>query len=277
MVAFRLPNNFRAIFAEGAFNAAFLPRYTAAATKDGHGADIRRHALRRRCFLLAGFRAARPARSRPRLHARESLRSWPRASPTTRIRCTLPSSFPGSLSLSALHHHRDADLRHVERGGKFRAAAASPILLNIAMIGTLLAASYFPSAAHAAAYGVLIAGFLQLLYMVRAGAKNGLHLHLRLPRWRPEVKEFAGGARQRDGGRGQRADRAFHRHLIASFLPSGELTALYYADRINQLPMGIIGVALGTVLLPEMSAKLAAQDEKARASRRTARSSWACC
>jgi putative peptidoglycan lipid II flippase len=50
--------------------------------------------------------------------------------------------------------------------------------------------------------------------------------------------------------------------IIASFLVSGELTALYYADRINQLPMGIVGVALGTVLLPEMSARLAAGEER---------------
>lgn len=50
--------------------------------------------------------------------------------------------------------------------------------------------------------------------------------------------------------------------VIASFLPSGDLTALYYADRINQLPMGIIGVALGTVLLPEMSTRLAQGDER---------------
>jgi putative peptidoglycan lipid II flippase len=50
--------------------------------------------------------------------------------------------------------------------------------------------------------------------------------------------------------------------LIASFLPPGDLTALYYADRINQLPMGIIGVALGTVLLPEMSARLASGDAR---------------
>jgi putative peptidoglycan lipid II flippase len=48
--------------------------------------------------------------------------------------------------------------------------------------------------------------------------------------------------------------------LIASFLPSGSLTALYYADRINQLPLGVLGIALGTVLLPEMSTRLAKED-----------------
>ena len=48
--------------------------------------------------------------------------------------------------------------------------------------------------------------------------------------------------------------------FIASFLPAGSRTALYYADRINQLPLGVLGIALGTVLLPEMSARLAKGD-----------------
>jgi putative peptidoglycan lipid II flippase len=262
MVAFRLPNNFRAIFAEGAFNAAFLPRYTAAATKTGTAptSAATRFAddvfswqvfvqlallvlalafMREIVAVLAPGFAGNP----DQMHLAVEL---------SRI------SFPYLICITIVTQI-SAMLNAV---GKFRAAAASPILLNLAMIGTLLTASYFPSAAHAAAYGVLIAGFLQLLYMVRAGAKNGLHLHLRLPRWRPEVKEFAGALGNATVGAGSVQIGLFIDTLIASFLPSGELTALYYADRINQLPMGIIGIALGTVLLPEMSAKLASHDEK---------------
>src|SRR6185295_8616433 len=74
--------------------------------------------------------------------------------------------------------------------GKFRAAAASPILLNLAMIGTLGLARFFPNAAYAAAYGVLIAGFLQLIFMVWAAMRAGLHLRLHAPRWTPQVKDF---------------------------------------------------------------------------------------
>jgi putative peptidoglycan lipid II flippase len=263
MVAFRLPNNFRAIFAEGAFNAAFLPRYTAAATKTGTAptSAATRFAddvfswqvlvqlvllvlalafMRQIVAVLAPGFAGNP----DQMHLAVEL---------SRI------SFPYLICITIVTQI-SAMLNAV---GKFRAAAASPILLNLAMIGTLLSASTFPSAAHAAAYGVLIAGFLQLLYMVRAGAKNGLHLHLRLPRWRPEVKEFARALGNATVGAGSVQIGLFIDTLIASFLPAGELTALYYADRINQLPMGIIGVALGTVLLPEMSARLAAHDEKA--------------
>ena len=64
--------------------------------------------------------------------------------------------------------------------------------------------------------------------------------------------------------------------LIASFLPTGALSALYYADRINQLPIGVVGIAVGTVLLPEMSRRLAAGDEKGAASRKRAASSSRC-
>src|SRR5262249_62047666 len=54
--------------------------------------------------------------------------------------------------------------------------------------------------------------------------------------------------------------------LIASYLPTGALSALYYADRINQLPIGVVGIAVGTVLLPEMARRLAAGDERGAAS-----------
>jgi putative peptidoglycan lipid II flippase len=262
MVAFRLPNNFRAIFAEGAFNAAFLPRYTAAATKTGSAptSSAARFAndvfawqfaaqlvllvlalafMRQIVTVLAPGFADNPDQMRL-------------ATDLARI------TFPYLLCITIVTQI-SAMLNAV---GKFRAAAAAPILLNAAMIGALLGMRVFPSAAHAAAYGVLLAGILQLLYIVWAAGQAGLHLRLRLPRWRPEVKDFLRALGAATVGAGSVQIGLFIDTLIASFLPSGDLTALYYADRINQLPMGIIGVALGTVLLPEMSAKLAAKDEK---------------
>jgi len=262
MVAFRLPNNFRAIFAEGAFNAAFLPRYTAAATKAGTAptSAATRFAddvfswqvavqlallilalvfMRQVVMLLAPGFADNP--DQMRLAVELSRLSFPYLICITIV-----------TQLSAM-------LNAVDR---FRAAAAAPILLNVAMIGTLLAVPLFPSAAHAAAYGVLIAGILQLLFMIRAAARSGLHLRLKLPTWRPEVKEFVTALGAATIGAGSVQIGLFIDTLIASFLPSGDLTSLYYADRINQLPMGIIGIALGTVLLPEMSARLANKDER---------------
>ncbi|HYM18253.1 MAG TPA: murein biosynthesis integral membrane protein MurJ [Micropepsaceae bacterium] len=262
MVAFRLPNNFRAIFAEGAFNAAFLPRYTAAATKTGTAptSAATRFAddvfswqvavqivllvlalvfMRQVVMVLAPGFSDNP--DQMRLAVELSRLSFPYLICITIV-----------TQLSAM-------LNAVE---KFRAAAAAPILLNVAMIGTLLAVPLFPSAAHAAAYGVLIAGILQLLFMVRAAARSGLYLRLKRPTWRPEVLEFVTALGAATIGAGSVQIGLFIDTLIASFLPSGDLTALYYADRINQLPMGVIGIALGTVLLPEMSARLAGKDEK---------------
>ena len=172
MVAFRLPNNFRAIFAEGAFNAAFLPRYTAAATKAGTAPTSAATSFADDVFswqvfvqlvllvLALAFMRGIVAVLAPGFA--DNPDQMHLAVVLSRI------TFPYLLCITIVTQI-SAMLNGI---GKFRAAAASPILLNIAMIGTLLAAAYFPSAAHAAAYGVLIAGILQLLYMVRAGAKS---------------------------------------------------------------------------------------------------------
>jgi putative peptidoglycan lipid II flippase len=262
LVAFRFPNNFRAIFAEGAFNAAFLPRYTAAATSAGTAptsaatrfADdvFTWQVLAQVVLLVLALAFMRPIVAVLAPGFSDNPEQMRLAVVLSRI------TFPYLLCITIVTQI-SAMLNAV---GKFRAAAASPILLNLAMIGTLLTARFFPSAAYAAAYGVLLAGILQLVYLVWAGAQHGLHLRLRIPRWRPEVKEFLVALGNATVGAGSVQIGLFIDTLIASFLPSGDLTALYYADRINQLPMGIIGVALGTVLLPEMSAKLAARDEK---------------
>jgi putative peptidoglycan lipid II flippase len=87
-------------------------------------------------------------------------------------------------------------------------------------------------------------------------------LRFGVPRWSAEMRDFMSALGAAMIGAGSVEIGLFMDTLIASFLPAGDLTALYYADRINQLPMGIVGVALGTVLLPEMSARLARNDEK---------------
>src|SRR4051812_30606542 len=262
MVAFRLPNNFRAIFAEGAFNAAFLPRYTAAATQAGTAPTSAATRFADDVFSWQVF-AQMVLLVLALLFMRQivALLAPGFADNPDQMRLAVELSritFPYLVCITIVTQI-SAMLNAVE---KFRAAAAAPILLNLAMIGTLLAVPLFPSAAHAAAYGVLLAGFLQLLFTVWAGARAGLHLRLKLPRWRPEVRDFLTALGNATIGAGSVQIGLFIDTLIASFLPSGDLTALYYADRINQLPMGIIGVALGTVLLPEMSAKLAGRDEK---------------
>jgi putative peptidoglycan lipid II flippase len=261
-VAFRFPNNFRAIFAEGAFNAAFLPRYAAAVTKSGTRISARAADFADEVFAWQ-FAAQFVLMMLAMIFMRQIVSALAPGfahDPAQMNLAVLLSriTFPYLICITVVTQ-LSAMLNAVER---FRAAAASPILLNVGMIGTLLLAPRFPTAAHAAAYGVLIAGFLQLLFMVWVAMRAGLHLRLRIPRWRPEAKEFLIALGNATIGAGSVQIGLFIDTLIASFLPSGDLTALYYADRINQLPMGIIGIALGTVLLPEMSSRLAAKDEK---------------
>jgi putative peptidoglycan lipid II flippase len=143
---------------------------------------------------------------------------------------------------------------------KFWAAAAWSNLLNLAMIATFLAAPWFPNAAFAGAAGVLLGGILELLFMLWASRRDGIFLKLHRPRWTPEIKEFFVAVGAVTFGTASITISPFIDTMIASFLPAGSLTALYYGDRINQLPLGVLGIALGTVLLPEMSTRLAKGD-----------------
>jgi putative peptidoglycan lipid II flippase len=143
---------------------------------------------------------------------------------------------------------------------KFWAAAAWSNFQNLAMIGTLILWHWFPNAALAAAWGVLIGGILQLFFILWAGAREGLWLKIVWPRWTPDVREFFIAFGAVTFGAASLVISPFIDTIIASFLPVGSRGALYLADRINQFPLGVLGVALGTVLLPEMSARLAKGD-----------------
>src|SRR5260221_9834520 len=154
---------------------------------------------------------------------------------------------------------------------RFATAAAAPIFLNLSMMATLALAAFLPSAGHAAAWGVLIAGILEFLLLAGDAARSGI-----LPKFAPfklddDVRAFfraLGPAAVGSMGTqvGLLADI-----IIATFLPAGALSALYYAARLNQLPIGVIGIAIGTVLLPEMSRRLTSGDHAgAMASQRRA-------
>jgi putative peptidoglycan lipid II flippase len=257
-VALRLPNHFRAIFAEGAFNAAFLPAYARVRSQSG-GAVAGIFADRIFSLLLAvegvllvlalvftptvitllapGF-ADDPAR-------------FALATELTRI------TFPYLLLVSLVTLYGGI-LNAIER---FASAAAAPILLNLAMMATLALVRFFPSAGHAAAWGVLISGVLQFLLVGVDASYRGV-----LPRFHrfvldEDVKKFFRALGPATLGSAGTQIALFADTIIASFLAAGALSALYYADRLNQLPIGVIGIAVGTVLLPEMTNRIAVGDE----------------
>ncbi len=147
------------------------------------------------------------------------------------------------------------------RSAGLRRAAAAPILLNLSIMAALALAWFFPSAGHAAAWGVLIAGCLEVLLLAADVTRQGVLPAFRWPRLDEDLTLFLKRFGPATLGSAGTQIALFADTIIASFLATGALSALYYADRLNQLPIGVIGIAVGTVLLPEMSRRIAAGDE----------------
>src|SRR5260370_16450010 len=129
------------------------------------------------------------------------------------------------------------------------------------MMATLAMAAFFTSAGHAAAWGVLVAGILEALLVGGDAWRNGVMVVFRGPRWNDDVKSFFKALGPATVGSAGLQIALFADTIIASFLSAGALSALYYADRLNQLPIGVIGIAAGTVVLPEMARRIAGGDE----------------
>jgi putative peptidoglycan lipid II flippase len=262
-VAFRLPNHFRAIFAEGAFAAAFVPAYARTLQQSGlEAAKIFADRIAAALILINLFLLALALLFTPWVVAilapgfvDDPVR-FDLAVALTRI------TFP-YLVLVSLETLLAGTLNANER---FAAAAGAPVLLNFSLIATLLLAPFFQSVGYAAAWGVLIAGVAQVLLVGADAERNGFGLRFRMPRLDAPTRKFLKALGPAIIGAGGVQLALFADTLIGSMLQPGALSALYYADRINQLPIGVVGIAVGTVLLPEMSRRLAAGDEKGAAS-----------
>jgi putative peptidoglycan lipid II flippase len=262
-VAFRLPNHFRAILAEGAFNAAFVPAY--ARTLEQSGAAAARLFADRIAAALLAINIVLLALALVYTPSVVSLLAPGLSDDPARYNLAVTLTritFP-SLLLVSIQTMISGELN---ANGRFAAAAGAPILLNICMIMTMLAAHWFPTAGNAAAWGVLLAGVAQVLLVGVDAEKHGFGLRFRAPRLDQPTRRFLAALGPAIIGAGGVQLALFADTLIASYLPTGALSALYYADRINQLPIGVVGIAVGTVLLPEMSRRLAAGDEKGAAS-----------
>ncbi len=257
-VAFRLPNHFRAIFAEGAFNSAFIPAYARVRRQDGttaakqFGDRIFTLLFASQIVLLAlallftpqVIEVLAPGFSREPQQFALAV-SLTRITFPYLLLITLVTLWSGILN--ALH--------------RFATAAAAPILLNVTMMATLALAYWFPSAGYAAAWGVLISGFLQALLVGGDTFFLGMMTSFRAPRWDKDVRRFFTALLPATVGSAGTQLALFADTIIASFLSAGAISALYYADRIDQLPIGVIGIAVGTVLVPEITHRVAAGDE----------------
>jgi putative peptidoglycan lipid II flippase len=257
-VALRLPNHFRAIFAEGAFNAAFVPAYARIREQGGPAraglfADhIFTLLLASQVVLLAVALVFTPQVIDVLAPGfSDDLARYALAVKLTRI------TFPYLLLITLVTLYGGI-LNALQR---FAAAAAAPVLLNLSIIVALLLAAFFPDAGHAAAWGVLISGVLQALLVGGDAFRVNAFAHLRLPELDADVRKFFRALGPATVGSAGVQLALFADTIIASFLPAGAISALYYADRLNQLPIGVIGIAAGTVVLPEMSRRIAAGDD----------------
>ena len=253
-VSFKLANLLRRLFAEGAFNAAFVPLFARA--HEGEGPEAARRfaeetlAVMTTVLLVVVLLAqlAMPWLVRALAPGFEvDGERYGLAVELSRI--TFP--YLMFISLAALF---SGVLNSI---GRFAAAAFAPIILNLVLVTTLLFASLHPvTPAHALSWGVFAAGILQLAWVAVAARRNGMGLRLRRPRLTARLKRLFRLMLPGAIGSGVYQINLVIDTLFASLLPVGAVSYLFYADRLNQLPLGIIGVAIGTVILPLLSRQL---------------------
>ena len=261
LVAFRLPNMFRAFFAEGAFAAAFIPMFNRKMGENG-GALAPALAFAERALavlflFLAVFTVVMLAAAWPITWALSG--GFSKQDPSAEqfafavmlSRITIPY-----LMLISLASLLGGILNSLD---KFWANAAAPILLNVAMVTALLGFNGDPyETARAQAIAVPVGGLLQLGWLALACRRAGVSLRLRMPRLDPEVRRLMKLILPAAAGAGAvQINLIVSTALAGALLDEGSISYIYYADRLNQLPLGMIGIGLGTILLPTISRLLA--------------------
>jgi O-antigen/teichoic acid export membrane protein len=259
-VALRLPNHFRAIFGEGAVNQAYVPTYAQIAEKEGpEAASLFADRLFTVQLIVQVVLLALALPLMPwlvRLLApgfSEDPAVFDLAVSLTRI------TFPYLLFVTMVTF-LGATLNAVER---YAAFAAAPILLNVFIVAALAVPFLFPSAAHAAAWGVAISGVAQWILLYVAAKRAGVSSKIVRPRADAGVRRFLKVFGPAVIGSAGVQIAIFADTIIASLLPRGGYAALYYAERLYQLPLGLIAIAVGTVALSAMSRAIARGDEAA--------------
>jgi putative peptidoglycan lipid II flippase len=261
-VAFKFPNFFRRLFAEGAFNAAFVPMFAGRIATSGKQAakafaeDTLAVLLAVLLLLVIVVEAVMPwfmmAAAPGFVREPEKFRL---AVDFTRI------TFPYLLFIS-LVSLQGGVLNSLDR---FAAVAATPVLLNLCLIGALIGLNPIsPTPGHALAWGVALAGVAQFIWLAWFCGRAGMGLALPRPRLSPEVKRLLTLMLPAALGSGVVQVNLLIDIVLASLLPTGAVSFLYYADRIYELPLAVIGIAIGTAILP-LLARQVRRDEHAAA------------
>jgi putative peptidoglycan lipid II flippase len=262
-VAFRVPNMFRRLFAEGAFDGAFIPLFAKRLHGEGPLAAqaFAGQALAGLTLILVAFTVlAEIAMPWLMLLLAPGFARDPAKFDLAVMLARIALPYLVFMSLVALH------TGVLNALGRFAIAALTPTLLNVVLIAVLLALVAFggtqTTAGIALAWGITASGVLQVIVVALAAAKIGMRVPVERPRLTPDMRRLmtlsapgviAGGM----------AQLTMVISTVIATLQDRVVSWLYYADRIFQLPLGVIGVAIGVVLLPDLSHKLRSGDHDA--------------
>ena len=257
-VALKLPNFFRRVTAEGAFSIVFVPIYSKTRKiETQEKADLFASnafmvmlstlsvfvvfALIMMPFIIAAI-APGFVGDPVRMELSVEL---------TRI------TFPYLLliSLTAL---LGGVLNSMDRFAPF---AFAPVLFNLSLIVSLLLSNHFETTGHAMAWGLIVAGFLQFLFLWSCARRAGVKITFSRPKLNADMRKVFRLMGPAVIGAGVVHINLFADLILASFLETGSISYLYYADRLNQLPLGVVGIAVGTALLPMLSRAMTSEDK----------------
>ncbi len=259
-VAFRIPNFFRRVLAEGAYSAALIPVFSGVVLNpkdEREASDFVENTTSMLLFatvvltiifffgmpyiiqvLAPGFTDNKEAYELA-VHFGKII-------------------FPYIIFISLAAHFTSINNVHEH----FAAGAFAPAILNISFILSLFFITPFvTTVGHALSYGVLIGGVLQFLYLYRS-VLNFYRPRIRIPILNEKLKKFFKLFLPGVIGSGVIQLNIVIGTIIASFLPVGAISHIYYADRLNQLPLAIFGIALGIVLLPSLSKAIKQSDQE---------------
>ena len=265
VAAFRFPNMFRRIFGEGAFNSAYVPLFARELEENGRDAA---ELFARRAFTIlalilgAGTIVAIPAMPLIMWVFAHGFVDDPAKFDTT---VTLGRIMFSYLLCMALSAHLSGTLNSLK---VFAMPAFAPVMLNIIFITALLVVvpalglvGKFYEIGLVISWAVFVAGFAQLAALYISCWRKGIHVRPVAPRPTPRIRRLfvlmvpgiiAAGIQQLN-------------LFVGTGFASGQdgaLSDLYYSDRIYQLPLGMIGIAFGVVLLPDITRKLRGGDER---------------
>src|SRR5271166_4047054 len=263
VAAIKLPNQFRQIFGEGSFNAAYLPTYTSVLETRGRE-EAGRFASQIFTLLILALVA---------------LLGLVYLDMPLLVRLTSPGfvdepdkfahavemsrvMFPYIVFIAIFALHQGT----LNANNSWSIPASAPAAANVCMIAFLAFAMWFPKlspgVAGMASWGFLASGATQLAIAMIDARRRGLLERLTWPSWTPEVRRFFIMLGPAIGISASYQIAALADQIVGSLLPTGGLSAISYADRLYQLPGGVIIIATGSVLLREMSALVARGDER---------------